>query len=1089
MRKYIIHYILFIAFCFSQYALQAQFYQGSQNEFGKNRVQYRDFLWQQYRFENFDTYFYEGGQTLAAFTSKIAEDNINSLEKMFDYNLSDKVQIIVYKTQTDFKQSNIGITGEEEYNIGGATRIVGSKVFVYFEGDYVKFEKQIREGIAQVLVNQLLYGGNWREVLKNSTLLNLPEWYLEGLILYASGDWDRETESRIRSGVESGKFEKFNRLEGADAHVAGLALWNYIAKTYGDNVIPNILYMSRVTRNVESGFLFVLGLSTETVMKEFNSYYQQKYVSRDYNKMHPSLTPLSIKTKKHRRYTQFAGSPDGRYSVYVSNELGQYRVYLYNISEKKRKKILKAEHKLDRIVDLTFPVVAWHPTSEVFSFINERRGKLWLNIYNIKDDDLETREIFSLDKVLSMSYSPNGQQLIFSGVKNGQTDLYLYYNVGNRQEQLTNDIYGDFDPRFSVDGSKIIFASNRQNDTLQSERDVSLISKNRDIYGFNLNNRSNVLERITYTPEISESHPAQYDSVRYTYLADYKGTLNRYVATYDSLISRIDTTIHYRYFTKSTPVTNYKTDILDYQVNSKTGRYSFYQYADGGYKFYTGKFENDGFIDFDAVDKKFNTIPDEELVEEVEDDPDVIKIEPIRIIPEERIESESEIDIDNYQFEGEKDFSYEKKVLEIEEIPDPEDLVERDESYVYLDSLQIPKARNYNINFTTDYVLTQIDNSYGVQFYQRRQGGPESLNPGVSGLIKLGASDLFENYKILGGFRLGFNLDNNTYLLSFEDLSGRLDKRIGVSRLSNRIFNQFAFIPMQKVITYQGTYRLSFPLNEVFSFRGTGIYRHDQFVALVMDQNSLLTPNASRNYVGLKVEAVFDNVLYKGLNLYNGMRWKVWGEYYRDPLSSLTDFMVFGLDFRHYTKIHRQLIWANRLALSTSLGSERLLYYLGGVDNWMFAKEDNSIPPDATQNFAFQTLASPMRGFFYNSRNGNSFGVINSEIRWPLFKYLLNKPIRSDFVENFQVVGFFDVGSAWTGLHPYSNDNYFNTDRYEFGDFEIEVEGNRDPVVYGYGFGVRSRLLGYFIRADWAWGIDDGIVLPSVFYLSLSLDF
>ena len=43
--------------------------------------------------------------------------------------------------------------------------------------------------------------------------------------------------------------------------------------------------------------------------------------------------------------------------------------------------------------------------------------------------------------------------------------------------------------------------------------------------------------------------------------------------------------------------------------------------------------------------------------------------------------------------------------------------------------------------------------------------------------------------------------------------------------------------------------------------------------------------------------------------------------------------------------------------------------------------------------------------------------------------------------------------------------------------------------IYGYGFGLRSRILGYFVRADWAWGVDDGVVLPAVFYFSLSLDF
>jgi outer membrane protein assembly factor BamA len=130
-----------------------------------------------------------------------------------------------------------------------------------------------------------------------------------------------------------------------------------------------------------------------------------------------------------------------------------------------------------------------------------------------------------------------------------------------------------------------------------------------------------------------------------------------------------------------------------------------------------------------------------------------------------------------------------------------------------------------------------------------------------------------------------------------------------------------------------------------------------------------------------------------------------------------------------------------------------------------------------------------MRGFLVNARNGNSVAMASSEIRWPVFKHLLNKPIRSDFVENFQVVGFLDAGSAWTGRDPYSDENSFNQTVIEQNPVTVTVDNNREPIIYGYGFGLRSRVLGYFMRADWAWGVDDGQIQPRVFYLSLNLDF
>lgn len=1068
----------------------AQFYQGSQNEFGKNRVQYRDFLWQQFRFKEYDTYFYEGGEQLAKFTSRVAKKNILALEEIFDYTVDDKIQFIVYNTQSDFKQSNIGVNGEEQYNIGGSTRIVGSKVFVYFEGDYVKFEQQIKDGIARVLIGSILYGGNWRDVIKSSTLLNLPDWYLEGLIMYASKDVNSDTESLIRDGVMTGKYEKFNRLEGHASYVAGYALWNYVAETYGENIIPNILYMSRVSRNVESGFLFVLGKSLDSITKEFIAYYKGKYTVASLKKEAVELQELPIKVKKNRVYTHFDMSPDGRNAAYVSNILGQYRIYLYDVSTGKRKKLLKAEHRLDRIVDYSFPVLAWHPSGSALSYITERRGKLFLNTYNLDDKKTTKREVFQLDKILSMGYSPNGQQIIFSGVDNGQTDLYLYYNIGNRQERLTNDIFGDFEPSFTKDGNRILFTSNRPDDTLRTGVTPDVVRENRDVYAFNLKSRSPYLERITKTPDLIEHNPYQYDSIRYTFRADFEGISNRYIATYDSTISRIDTTIHYRFYTNATALTNYNTDLLDYSASPKTGRFSTFSINDGTYHFYTGTFGNDDLENAlsDSSATRVADLPDFENSDlENTENSKIETVTPIRIDKKPQDEDDAgKIDISNYKFEGEKDFDYQKETINITEVPDEKAVyAPLKEGVSRLDTLALPGARNYNINFTTDYVLTQLDNSFMTDFYQNFSNAG-NLNPGLSGLIKYGTSDLFEDYKIVGGFRLAGNFDNNTFMIMGEDLSRRIDRRLQLYRQAQQVFDN---LEVRQVVTYSGAYRMSYPINEVFSIRGSGIYRYDREIPLATEQISAAAKITSQNYMGLKGEIVFDNALNLGLNLRRGMRWKLWAEYYKDPLNFDRDFMTFGMDFRHYQKIHRNLIWANRVAWSSSLGKERLAFFLGGVDNWLFPKQDNSLPVDPEQNYAYQTRGSPMRGFIANARNGNSFAVINSEIRWPIFSYFYSKPLKSDFLENFQIIGFGDIGSAWTGPSPYSDQNAFNSQVIKSGNLTIEVKNNRDPVVYGYGFGLRSRILGYFVRADWAWGVDDGIVLDSVFYLSLALDF
>ena len=97
-----------ITSCFLVAALgsPAQFYNGSQMDFGKNRVQYTDFLWTYFRFNNFDVYYYLNGKELAQHTADYAGKYIPEIEKKLETTLDRKTQFVVYNTYSDLKQSN-----------------------------------------------------------------------------------------------------------------------------------------------------------------------------------------------------------------------------------------------------------------------------------------------------------------------------------------------------------------------------------------------------------------------------------------------------------------------------------------------------------------------------------------------------------------------------------------------------------------------------------------------------------------------------------------------------------------------------------------------------------------------------------------------------------------------------------------------------------------------------------------------------------------------------------------------------------------------------------------------------------------------
>jgi len=198
--------------------------------------------------------------------------------------------------------------------------------------------------------------------------------------------------------------------------------------------------------------------------------------------------------------------------------------------------------------------------------------------------------------------------------------------------------------------------------------------------------------------------------------------------------------------------------------------------------------------------------------------------------------------------------------------------------------------------------------------------------------------------------------------------------------------------------------------------------------------------------------------------------------------------MVAGFDARRYVPLFRRITLCMRAAGNTSFGERGLLHYLGGVHESLLTAVDGAMPIPKG-NFAYQTAATPMRGFVRNVRNGTSFAVANAEIRIPVFATLSPRKSLTPFMEHFQAVGFFDIGSAWTGQDPYSDENSFNSTTVDLYPVSVNVDNNREPIIWDFGFGLRSQVLGYFVRADWGWGIDDGLLLDRVFQLSLTTDF
>lgn len=1088
-----IRYIILSALFFAASLIaKGQFYNGLQMTFGKNRLQYYDFYWSYYRFDNFDVYFNEYGKELAKYTADVAQDKIIEIEDYFDYMLEKRLIFLIYNLHGEQKQTNIGlVSGQSDYNTGGFNKTIKNKVMLYYEGEHKEYDRQITSSVTEVMINEMLYDADRNDRVSGSNQIQLPEWYIKGLVNYIATGWDYETENRVRDGILSGRYRKLNFLEYEDAVYAGHSFWRYIAKTYGDPIIPNVIYLTKIYKNVEDGLMYVLGMKLKDLQKEWYEYYKAYYEKIENSEVLNEPAEKIHETKRRRIIQDVSISPDERYIAYTVYDWGKRKIWIHDTQTGKREKIISLEPKFEQVTDISYPVTGWHPNSRILTFINEEKGDLKIYFHSLVNDETESRNLLYFDKVLDFDYSPNGNRLVMSAVKDGLTDIYVHTIASGTNQQVTRDVADDLNPKYvPAETNQIIFSSNRLNDSLDIPFDpLAKTALTYDLFMYDLDKDNKVLLSLSEGKYIDRKYPAAKNGRELYYLGDKNGIINKYIAGFDSTISYIDTTTHYRYFIRSQAVTNYNRNIIkfDYSGNS-TAEIKF---KDGNYHLFTGPAGQQQPV---SPDKIITSPFRQEKTARLHAADSLERLKQ-RLIEEDRrrrdtlskplyeyYATDEPVDFNYYIFEKEKENYYEQQW--------------RDEKYmdVKLDTARIkfPSIRIYETSFYNNYIANQVDFSFLNQSYQAYSGGAPYFNPGFNMLTQIGIVDLFEDYRVTGGFRFAGNFDSNEYLVSVENLKGSFDKQFIFHRQALSSYNDTAYF---KIHSHNLFFTLAKPISAVLALKGTASYRNDRYVALATDVTSLNSQARYRNWAGLKGELVYDNTRYRGTNIYFGTRFKIFGEYFRDIERKKTDMFVVGGDFRHYLRIHRDLIWANRFAASSSFGPTKLLYYLGGVDNWMgflfndVPMFDQSVQVDPTANYGFHTLATNMRGFSQNIRNGNNFALINSEIRWPVIRYFAGRPLKSKILNDFQIVLFGDIGTAWSGLHPWSGENSWDNEIIENGPVRVILDSNRQPLVGGFGYGLRANIFGYFVRADWAWGVENSIILPRMFYLSFSLDF
>jgi len=1098
-------------------------------EFGKNRVQYDKMKWRYYQTKNFNVYFTQNGLALAKYTAQAAEKELPAMEDFVEYGSQRRINIVVYNSFNDMQQSNIGL-GIDWQNTGGVTKFVNNKMIVYFDGNHYNLRKQIRQGIAKTLLDNLLFGDNLGEFASNQALLDLPTWLTEGYIRYAAENWSPEMDDKLKSALLSGRYRTFYQFAFDQPELAGHSFWHFIADNYRRDNVTYFLYLARIYKSLNSASKKVTKKKFKDVLKEFmekeaDKYYQDLRGRRNA----PRGSVVAIEdVNKNLDYYRFQANPNPRNNTYavVRYKRGIYRIELEDFGFKR--KILLKSGVLDNQNEINpnYPQLAWDPKGSRLVVVYMEKNELRMFVYDLTKRLKTSKQALpeEFQQVMDVKYMLDDNTLLFSAVKNGYSDIFVYKINEQTVQQITNDVYDDLDPTFVAFPGKtgIIFSSNRPSGNAVNS-DTALPSGNRfNIFIVDNWNKSDFrqISQLTNVSYGNARYPMQYNTNHFTFVNDEMGIANRYAGFFTTRGAGVDTV--YRvgdeflrnpdnaeldstlqawnktepdsvaYMAVRTdsaysfPITNYQSNLQETRIAGDKGQVTEVR-QEGDLKMLYKLRVND-----DALKRRNINIRPTEYMKKVIDQDRISKGAATIYQPLARDTAKTDADIFQSEFENEQ--------------PEGGRVVQQDEAPVRVIPTILSQAKlfDYRLRFSTMYSVTGFNNSVLMTRWQPYGGGygPIYMTNGTSnlnGMIRLGIADLFEDVKFMGGFRLGLNLDDVDALFSYQNLRRRFDWGLTYYRSTVSNFKPVTNITgINRLVSDLYQFNVAYPFDRVKSVRATVAYRLDRTVYksdifALNPGETLKQPDDSLHAVLTHLEYVHDNSLNPALNIWNGLRYKIFTDINTNVTRGKQGKVAFnvGADIRYYYPIYRNFIWAGRAGADFSFGSEKMIYYLGGTDGWINPKFSDGNRPKA--DYTYQTLAVNMRGYWQNAAHGNNSIVLNSEFRLPVFTTLLSRPINNAFVRNFQLVQFLDLGTAWTGKYnelvrppvvhsfPPNNDDPFVT-------VQLENTG-LGPFVGGYGFGARSTLLGYFLKVDAGWPMTGFFSGKPIWYFSLGLDF
>lgn len=1003
--------------------------------FGKNKVQYTFFDWSYIQTKHFDVYFTEGGQEIAEFVGGVAEQSYASLRKDLRYDLVDRISIIAYNSHNDFEQTNVSM-GPPEESVGGFTEFFKNRVVIPYQGSWEELRHVVHHELTHAVMLQMVYGAGAQSIIVGMARFQMPLWLIEGLAEYESRGWDVESDMYMRDAALNGYAQSIDQLYGFMAYKGGQSVLYYLSQKYGGQKIGEILGKIKINRSVEHGFKESVGIGIKDLTERWHLHLKREYWPDLAGRLEPE--EFAKRMTDHEKKRNFintgpALSPKGDKLVFLSDQSDYFDIYLMSAVDGRIIKKLVSGQQTSNLEELHWlkAGLTWSPDETQIAFAAKAGEEDALHIVDVEKAKIIKSFKFGIDGILTPSWSPKGDEIAFTGIQNGFSDIYAVNLTTEKIRNITRDKFSNLEASWSPDGERLVFVSDR-GEHVGSDESIKIHEINyRNLDVFIINSDGSGLQALTQTPALEQSPVFHPNGRKIAYTSDASGISNIYVHDLESEVIY--------------PITNIITGVFHLSWAANGQKLAFASFYNAGYDIYLMT-DPLSIQPGDVVPLKTNFIrqlENPEITAQTAEDSAQVD------------STDEENQFKNYIFG--RDF-IKGNMEAARKIP---------QQPVFLDSSQ--------------YLLTTGDykiNKYKKKFSPDIVYGNASYDQifGLQGNTQLSFSDVLGNHRINLYFNVLYDLRNSNYMLNYSYLPRRLDMGFGAFHFA--YFLPTSYYDWVRDRNYGGSAYLSYPFSR---------YKRLEYslTFLAIDREYLtygFLPMDKRRVFINNLNFIKDTALWAYTGPSNGERSSIGISYSPYFTKYSLEFLTLNLDWRKYFRIGPEYSFAVRFAGAVSEGKHPQRFFVGGVPNWLNRHFQGGVRINMMDDIYFSSFETPLRGADYYEKVGTRFMLTNLEFRFPLIRYfVLGWPLPIGF-QNIRGALFSDIGTAWD-----KDDAFKPATTTANGVLQLQ------DLMMGYGLGMRANLGIFIFMVDVAWNTDltseNTKKSKAKYYLSLGIDF